>query len=566
MRDAVTDLVMILISGEEMTDNLTRSLAEPGAHPWAFGDWKRQMQALKIGTSVAFVDFVDENGRLVNRFTGGTAVLSSKRIVLGSVSRGIHRTDDEFFPGYPFEFRFDLAIDEHLDTPLSMDETVEWLNARVDGLGLESVQLPELVRHAKSSKIGVFIDGAPRKADYFKDAGQPTTKPPVGLFDDSAEKDDEAGSEPVAVKSDFGSAASSFARAVEDANIVFLGANRDLPCAFVAALAAKRFALLSGLSGSGKTQLARALGQWLGEGEHGPRYLVVPVRPDWTSPEPLLGYEDALLPPEGNRRAWSVPATLQFMLRAATDLEHLYLLVLDEMNLAHVERYFADVLSGIESGEKVLPDLVKEADGHWRTMRDGDLVQLPPNLLVVGTVNIDETTYQFSPKVLDRAFTFDFRVATDELGRAMRRPGTVTPASPAQLAAFKNVLLDETWHVESPAPRLPEVVEQLTDLHERLSEIGFEFGHRTFYEATRFAATLAGVGISDSDQAIDWILMTKVLPRIHGSRRQLEPFLADLVAIAQGTESEKPLMPRTARKAARMLDLVRANQFVSFAE
>ena len=68
------------------------------------------------------------------------------------------------------------------------------------------------------------------------------------------------------------------------------------------------------------------------------------------------------------------------------------------------------------------------------------------------------------------------------------------------------------------------------------------------------------------DQAIDWILMTKVLPRIHGSRRQLEPFLVDLVETAQGTESEKPTMPRTARKAARMLDLVRANQFVSFAE
>lgn len=560
------DLVLILISGEEMADNLTRSLAEPGAHPWAFGDWKRQMQALKVSTSVAFIDFVDENGRQVNRFTGGTAVLAAKRVVLGVVSRGIHRADDEFFPGYRFEFRFDRITDEHLDTSSSMNETVEWLNARVDGLGLEPVQLPELVRHAKSNKIGVFIDGAPRKADYFRDAGQPTIKSSAGLFDDSAVDHDPAGSERVAVESKFGDAASSFAQAVEEANIVFLGANRDLPRAFLAALAAKRFALLSGLSGSGKTQLARALGQWLGEGERGPRYLVVPVRPDWTSPEPLLGYEDALLPPKDNRRAWSAPSTLQFMLRAAADLGRLYLLVLDEMNLAHVERYFADVLSGIESGEDVLPNLVKETDGHWRTPHGGNLVQLPPNLLVVGTVNIDETTYQFSPKVLDRAFTFDFRVATDELGKATKRPSAVAPASFAQLAAFRDVLLDETWHLESPAPRLAEIVEQLTDLHERLSEIGFEFGHRTFYEATRFAATLADVGIADSDQAIDWILMTKVLPRIHGSRRQLEPFLTDLVALAQGTESEKPVMPRTARKAARMLDLVRANQFVSFAE
>ena len=145
----MTDLVVILISGEELTQNLARSLTEPGAHPWSFGDWKRQMQALKAGTEVAFIELVDEGGRQVNRFTANTAVLAAKRIVLGRVSRGINRTETPFFSGYPFEFRFDEVTDEVLGATLGMDEAAEWLNARVDGLDLESVQLPELVKHAE---------------------------------------------------------------------------------------------------------------------------------------------------------------------------------------------------------------------------------------------------------------------------------------------------------------------------------------------------------------------------------------------------------------------------------
>jgi 5-methylcytosine-specific restriction protein B len=564
--ETVTDLVVILISGEELTQNLARSLAEPETHPWAFGDWKRQMQAVKVGTEVAFIDLVDEGGRQVNRFTSNTAVLAAKRIVMGRVSRNIEQTEQAFFPGYPYEFSFDQVTDEELAATLSLPETVEWLNARVDGLDLEPVQLHELVKHAKSNKIGVFIDGAPRKANYFRDAGQPPGSAGGDLSDESGAgflMTDEMDDGP---RSEFDAAVSSFSDAVAAADLVFLGANSHLPKAFLAAVVAKRFAILSGLSGSGKTQLARSLGQWLGEDEKGPRYLVVPVRPDWTSPEPLLGYEDALLKPDGGRRAWTAPSPLRFMLRAAADPQHLYLLVLDEMNLAHVERYFADVLSGIESGERVLPALLEEADGHWRIPDGQGLLALPANLLVVGTVNVDETTYQFSPKVLDRAFTFDFRVSTSELGQASRRPGAVTSAADEELSEIRKVLLDDGWHLDHPAPRLAEVVEQLTDLHERLSEIGFEFGHRTFYEATRFAATLAGAGLAESDEALDWILMTKILPRLHGSRRQLEPFLGDLLAIATGDDAEKPVMPRTARKAARMLELVRANQFVSFAE
>jgi 5-methylcytosine-specific restriction protein B len=561
----VTNLVVILISGEDLTENLRRSLNEPSAHPWAFGDTKRQMQSLTAGTRVAFVDLADEQGRQVNRFTSNTAVLHTQRIVLGTITQGIDQTSAPFFAGYPHEFRFDEVTDEPLSPALTLDETVTYLNTHVPGLDLDPVQLPELIKHAKSNKIGAFIDGAPRKADYFASIKRATPSAPTG---DPAREAGLTVTDTSAPSSTdpFGVAAASFRDAVQRSGLVFLEANEHLPQAFLAAVAAKRFAILSGLSGSGKTMLARALGQWLGADHDGPRYLVVPVRPDWTSPEPLLGYEDALLPPSDGRRAWTAPSSLRFMLRAAADPEHLYLLVLDEMNLAHVERYFADVLSGIESGEEILPHLAAEADGYWRIPEGKGLLPLPANLIVVGTVNVDETTYQFSPKVLDRAFTFDFRVSTEELGAATRRPSAADAGNDADLAAFRDVLLDEAWHIEHPAPQVGAVAAQLTDLHRRLSEVGFEFGHRTFAEANRVAATLAAAGIADGDEELDWILMTKVLPRLHGSRRQLESFLTDLLSIAKGTDVEKPAMPRTARKVVRMLDLVRANQYVSFAE
>jgi 5-methylcytosine-specific restriction enzyme B len=123
------------------------------------------------------------------------------------------------------------------------------------------------------------------------------------------------------------------------------------------------------------------------------------------------------------------------MLRAGGDSERPYLMILDEMNLAHVERYFSDYLSAAESRERVLPNLVVESSGgarFWR-VRPGapGLLPIPRNLWVVGTVNIDETTYMFSPKVLDRASVFEFRVTTEELAAELARPASLPAAEPA---------------------------------------------------------------------------------------------------------------------------------------
>ena len=348
-----------------------------------------------------------------------------------------------------------------------------------------------------------------------------------------------------------------------------------LPAAFLASVLAKPFVVLTGLSGSGKTQLAKKFGQWLGSA----RMRIVPVRPDWTGPEQLLGYEDALRSsPKDPRRPWFVPDVLAFLLEAAasfaSDAPKPFVLVLDEMNLAHVERYFADVLSGMESGNEILPDLERGPDNLWFE-RGTKKLAWPRNVILIGTVNVDETTYSFSPKVLDRAFTIEFRVDTDML------PSTFSTEAPADLVetdeafvrTFTDCLLGRS-NVAAPAGA-DQIAAELKDLHARLATHGAEFGFRTFVEASRFASIAsAGAGLQHDD-IVDLIVLQKILPKLHGARKRLEPILLALggfcarsrIASADPTDSAtEPRFTRSAIKLARMLQSLRNNQFAGFAE
>jgi hypothetical protein len=364
-----------------------------------------------------------------------------------------------------------------------------------------------------------------------------------------------------------------FVDAVKASGLTFAPTS-TLVRAFLSGMLAKPFAILTGLSGSGKTQLAMRLGDWLGLDDAGrPRYLVVPVRPDWTGPEALLGYEDALRSAEAKTPVWFVPDSLQFILRAVADPTTPYLLILDEMNLAHVERYFADFLSGTESRQPVLPDLVRRDDDVTWEARSvpGERLPLPRNLLVVGTVNVDETTYMFSPKVLDRAWTYEFRVDADSLDPDQARPHPVSPAPDDIVQQFCDVVEDDEWHRRHPYALRDDLVIRLRDVHRLLAQAGFEFGHRTMYESLRFAALYSamaspGAPAPSVDEVLDHLLMQKILPRLHGSRRRLEPVLVSLEEQSRGGGAEPTRWPLTHSKVERMLDTVRANQFVSFAE
>lgn len=375
-----------------------------------------------------------------------------------------------------------------------------------------------------------------------------------------------------------GEAAAAFRHAVDASGLRVSEGYGDRVAALIAACVTKPFVILSGLSGSGKTQLALRLGEWFGVGAAGARLEVVPVRPDWTGPESLFGYPDALRPPLDGRAAWFVPPTLEFILRAAAEPELPHLLLLDEMNLAHVERYFSDFLSGVESRKAVVPNLQQGEDGEWRVAPEGpDRLSLPPNLFVIGTVNVDETTYQFSPKVLDRAMTFEVRTATSELDAHLGRPAEAAPGDEALLRALASAAGNDDWHLQEPSPYIGAVADALRNLHEALALSGDEFGHRVFYESLRLTTALHHVGIRGADAALDHIVLLKVLPRVHGSRRRAEPVLRQLLAFAYAPEAAlrkqpqqqwdgEPRLPLTAQKVSRMLRAVEVNQFVSFTD
>ncbi|OBI37122.1 McrB family protein [Mycobacterium colombiense] len=358
-----------------------------------------------------------------------------------------------------------------------------------------------------------------------------------------------------------------FAEAVEASGLRF-PAGSNLVRSFLSSLLAKPFAILTGLAGSGKTQLAMRLGEWFGTDEHGRhRHVVVPVRPDWTGPESIFGYEDALRSSASGAPVWFVPEAFEFVLRAADDPEHPYLLILDEMNLAHVERYFSDFLSGVESRRPVLPDLVFDQPSRQWVLRDieAQRLPLPRNLFVVGTVNVDETTYMFSPKVLDRASTFEFRVTSDELDAELQRPIAAPAGDDQRVRAFASLAESDDWQREHPHPARDEIVSALREAHVIMAGANQEFGHRTLYEILRFCAFFAATGDTDADTALDLAMMQKVLPKVHGSRRRVEPVLTALDALAVGAGPD-PRLPTTHHKIVRMIESVRANQFVSFAE
>jgi 5-methylcytosine-specific restriction endonuclease McrBC GTP-binding regulatory subunit McrB len=202
------------------------------------------------------------------------------------------------------------------------------------------------------------------------------------------------------------------------------------------------------------------------------------------------------------------------------------------MNLSHVERYFADLLSAIESGEDI-----PLYDGSERKAGDEIIprrLRLPENLFIIGTVNVDETTYMFSPKVLDRANVIEFRMEPQELEAFLTSPR----APQLEELDGKGVAFGEEF-VEAAADQSLEVPAAVKSKYETemllifnlLRQHNAEFGYRTGYEAARFIHfyKLLG-GHSDNDaewfnRAMDAVMVQKILPKLHGSRSKLEGLL-----------------------------------------
>ncbi len=302
----------------------------------------------------------------------------------------------------------------------------------------------------------------------------------------------------------------------------------------VAALAAKPFLILAGLSGSGKTLLGIMLSHWLSSTPE--QVEVVAVGADWSSKHHLLGYPDAL-----DAGRYVRTSALELLLRAAAEPSEPHFLVLDEMNLSHVERYFSDFLSAMESAQPLHLHGDKDRDGVPPTL------PFPRNLFVIGTINVDETTYMFSPKVLDRANVIEFtvsRIAMREYleGGASLDATGVLGAGAAFGASLVDFSVSECGLEDLGAPVAMEVVDTMDLLFDALDSAGLQFGYRTAREIIRFAC--ASKQLADEKwtfgDALDAQLVQRIVPRLSGDSARLRPILVALLAVCHASADGLP--------------------------
>ncbi|WP_373941105.1 hypothetical protein OEG92_15010 [Polaribacter sejongensis] len=286
-------------------------------------------------------------------------------------------------------------------------------------------------------------------------------------------------------------------------------------------MATKPFVLLSGLSGSGKTKLAEAFAKWICENED--QYALIPVGADWTNREPLLGYPNAL---KDNEYVKPDNDALDLLIRAKENEDKPYFLILDEMNLSHVERYFADFLSTMES-KNFIPLHKMESEINEIPKK----IKLPKNLFIVGTVNIDETTYMFSPKVLDRANTIEFRVNENDIEGFLKKPNDVDLDKIKGLGKY---MASNFVDISTKKEDYQLGKNQQKEVHKFFKELqksGAEFGYRTAFEISKLIYKLKELGLNDENDKLDIAIMQKMLPKLHGSRTKLTRTLKPLAKL-----------------------------------
>jgi hypothetical protein len=352
---------------------------------------------------------------------------------------------------------------------------------------------------------------------------------------------------------------------------------RDL-ANFVNCLRVKPFVILAGVSGIGKSRLVRRFSEAIGA-----RCEVIAVQPNWTDNSDLFGYVD---PVTGRL----VPGRCTTALREAEALgSRPFLLCLDEMNLAHVEYYFADFLSVLESRQLDETDRISSDDllGNLRPQlalkkdsadESWPKLQFPNNAFIVGTVNMDETTHPFSRKVLDRANTIELTSIT--LDRVTSgKPGRFDAYFDWEFLLPSAVSLGDIY--EEDEPFFDALISQLSELNSALEPLNQHFAYRVRDEICMycwFARDLPHY--LPPDVAMDYQISQKVLPRIHGSteatRRALiglynqlvqasdavSPEGIDLVAALEDAQTAR--YPKSTKKLALMLDRFQTDGFTSF--
>lgn len=335
---------------------------------------------------------------------------------------------------------------------------------------------------------------------------------------------------------------------------------------FTISLMTKPFVILSGLAGSGKTQLAISFAKAMCK-DIDSQMKVIPVGADWTNRDPLLGYPNAL-----DRTTYVSPESgvLELIKEASKpdNAQKPYFFILDEMNMSYVERYFADFLSVMESGEAIK---------LWEGSENNDTpteIKLPQNLYIIGTINVDETTYQFSPKVLDRANVIEFKIDDQEMTQYLDNAPIVNIKSIEGVLAEN--IASEFVALSSKKSKFDFSANKniLVSIFSELKKVNAEFGYRSAYEIGRFINLATTIGGLSDQEATDAAIVQKLLPKLHGSRKKLSPILKTLWKLCgeavelevDSTVSQQTKFTLSADKILRMYRSAVDNGFTSFSE
>lgn len=357
---------------------------------------------------------------------------------------------------------------------------------------------------------------------------------------------------------------------------------------YSSAIKTKPFLIFAGLSGSGKSREARSIAymycppelQAPDNGKPG-NFELVKVRPNWHDSSELLGYESRI----SGKPRYIVTDFIRFLVKAWKHEEVPFILCLDEMNLAPVEQYFAEYLSVLETriiregkivsdsllSSKVFQDFdndeFKRSLGFDFSEQCNELFSqfrkdglcLPPNLIVIGTVNMDETTYSFSRKVLDRALTIEMNEIDLDRGLTEEEVSWKYPKeAPKESVLPEAVSLKNVVDYLSESNNHKTIIGFLETLNEGLKGTPFQVAYRARDEFLYYAYYSLKSGRKIED-ALDDMICMKVLTRIEGDENMLGKSLSELRGICEMHRLKKSFL-----KCDEMLKKLEYFKFSSF--
>lgn len=403
----------------------------------------------------------------------------------------------------------------------------------------------------------------------------------------------------------------------------------ELIARYIASFLTKPFVILAGVSGTGKSKLAELVAEFysrkpadpaalsssasvstVAEGpdsifENRPssidptRFALVAVRPDWLDNQSVFGFVNPITQAYESTQALDLILRAQDALTSSAIAEESprYFMLLDEMNLAKVEHYFSDWLACSESRRYQQDDsisqqpialhrsagdlhaLFTDSEGNEHSLAVPKSLELPINLVVTGTVNVDETTYGISPKVLDRAMVLEFDAVDLDRMRGGAEVGEGEFRFPTALPEFQLPSADDYEDIPE------ETHQHLKNINSILETARVHFGYRSAAEMALFMSIYNGflpeLVAPNEDRgwmrALDIALLQKVLPRLQGNRAKLEGALVglcaylrdgalanDLATTTAFDATAQAALPKSYRRALDMLESLRDFGFVSF--